>query len=143
VLSEQAPVQGEKQYGAIASAAVALDGTHDDVTLVCRRGFAKSIRLRTGHVDGGVEIQPELFPAGGIARANHQAIIEALRIATNERFGKDDHFRTSRCGFLNQPHRIVHTPIAIEGHGSGLHDCRTHPLSAYFPGHRLSLSAVT
>ena len=76
VLAEQGPVRGEKQHGAIAGAAFALDDTHDDVTPLCRCGLAKSRRLRTGHVDGGVEIQSELFPTGGIARANHQAIIE-------------------------------------------------------------------
>jgi hypothetical protein len=53
-----------------------------------RCDFAKSIRPRTGHVDGRVEIEPELFTTGWIARVNHETIIEALGIPRNDASGK-------------------------------------------------------
>ena len=64
-----AAVGAEEEHGAVTGAEFALDDADHHVAAVCRRGLAEPLRLRTGDIDRGIEIEPELFPSGRIAGA--------------------------------------------------------------------------
>jgi len=104
VFAEQPAIWAKEKHGAVAGAQLALDRTHHDVTAVRRGGLAEPLRLRTRHLDGRLEIDPELFAAGRIARADHKPVAQPLRISDDERLGEDDHFRAGGSRFSNQAH---------------------------------------
>ena len=135
MLSEQGSVRAEEQHGAIAGPAVAFDDADDDVGAMRRSGFAEAARQRTRHVDRGLEIEAEFFAAGRIARADHEAVVEPLRVPGNESFGKDDYFRARSRGLLYQSNRLVDAGSALERQGSRLHDRDTHPGLLYDRAH--------
>ena len=88
---------------------------------MCCGGLTEPLRLRTGHLDCRVEINPKLFTPDRIARANHKAVAEPLRISDDERLREDDHFCAGGSGFSDQTNCLVNTGFRIEWHCCRLH----------------------
>ena len=122
VLAEQHPIRTEEQHRAVERSEFALDDANHHVAGVRGRRLAEALRLRTGHVDRGVEVEPELFTAGRVALANDKTVVDSFRVAGNEGFREENHLRTLRRGFSDQADRLVDAAFGIEGHGAGLYN---------------------
>ena len=92
---------------AVERAAVALDDADDQVEAVLPGDLAQPVRPRPGDVDGAVPVAAEPLAPSGL-RDPTRAPKSALRVAADERLGKDDEpgaGRGGRAGGERRPDR--------------------------------------
>src|SRR5271167_2789284 len=77
VLAQKAAVWSKEQHGAVKSAAVPFDYTHDKINSVASRGPAEFLNCWARYVYAALPVSSEVFAALLRPRTNHRAEVES------------------------------------------------------------------
>src|SRR5262249_25362713 len=123
MLSQVASVRGEKDDGAIESAAGTLDHSHDEVQRIVPRYSSEVVHFRAGNLDRAVPVVPKLLAPARRTGTNAGAKSQATRIAGDEGFGKQRQCGAAAAGVRGKVCGLPESASHVEGHGGRLDDC--------------------
>ena len=132
MLADQVAFGREEKHGAVERPAVALDDPDQQSDPVLARDLPEECGRRRRHLDGALEIAPELFPALREPHPDAGAEVEPLGVGRDEGFREHHQLGAAARGIGREVRRFFETGLAVVRHRPGLdhgHDSGRHDLS--------------